>query len=365
MPVNQLEKLFIDVFNPLPGETVLFITDGPHGDLEDYDQWHSRRQMAEEWWITFDQLGNKMNFKVLPMLTFSATGNNNGPLPDEGEMDGMQVRLEEIFRQSNIVMAMTEFSATAPLMVFSKQIPNFRAASMPRVHQGMMGTALTADYQEVARKGKVLGDKLDKAEGAMLVFSTDDQVYIDLRNRQAKIDDGQLHADKSGQRVINLPSGEAFIAPYEGEIAGQTSLSEGVIPMSFGGVVVQLQILENLVVKVVSDDLVANELREWFAVDPVRRNVAELGLGCNDKAIITGNILEDEKVFGVHLAYGRSDHTGGVVGVDDFSDPANVVHQDVVYPFGGEIEVTSLILEYEDGTTEELIHDGAYTVFSD
>jgi len=48
MPVNQLEKLFIDVFNPLPGETVLFITDVPHGDLEDYDQWHSRRQMAEE-----------------------------------------------------------------------------------------------------------------------------------------------------------------------------------------------------------------------------------------------------------------------------------------------------------------------------
>ncbi|MFC1923494.1 hypothetical protein ACFLY4_09430 [Chloroflexota bacterium] len=365
MTVKQLEKLFIDVFNPLLGETVLFITDVPHGDLEDYDQWHSRRQMAEEWWINFDQLGTKVDFKVLPMLTFSATGNNNGPLPDVGEMDGKQVRLEEIFRQANIVMAMTEFSATAPLMAFSKQIPNFRAASMPKVHQGMIGTALAADYQEVARKGKVLGDKLDKAEGAMLVFSTDDQVYIDLRNRLAKIDDGQLQADKSGQRVINLPSGETYIAPYEGEIAGQTSLSEGVIPMSFEGILVQLQILENLVVKVVSDDHVANELRDWFAIDPARRNIAELGLGCNDKALITGNILEDEKVFGVHLAYGRSDHTGGVVGVDDFRDPANVVHQDVVYPFGGEIEVTSLIFEYKDGTTEELIRDGAYTVFSD
>jgi leucyl aminopeptidase (aminopeptidase T) len=262
-------------------------------------------------------------------------------------------------------MAMTEFSATAPLMEYSEQIPNFRAASMPRVHQGMMETAMAADYQEVARKCQVLGDKLDRAEGAMLVFSTGDQVLLDLRNRQAKLDDGHLHADKRGVRLINLPSGEAFLAPYEGELSGQTSLSEGVIPMSYEGVVVQLQIIENQVVEVVSDSQVANELREWFAVDTARRNVAELGLGCNDKAIITGNILEDEKVFGVHLAYGRSDHTGGVVGVDDFSDTANVVHQDVVYPFGGEIEVTSLILEYEDGTSEEIISDGAYTIFSD
>jgi leucyl aminopeptidase (aminopeptidase T) len=165
--------------------------------------------------------------------------------------------------------------------------------------------------------------------------------------------------------MINLPSGEAYIAPYEGEISDQISLTEGFIPMSYGEIVVHLQIAENQVVKVVSDIHVADDLREWFAVDPARRNVAELGLGCNDKAIITGNILEDEKVFGVHIAYGRSDHTGGVVGVDDFRDPANVVHQDVVYPFGGEIEVTSLILEYEDGTTEALIRDGAYTVFSD
>jgi leucyl aminopeptidase (aminopeptidase T) len=219
--------------------------------------------------------------------------------------------------------------------------------------------------QEVARKCQVLGDKLDHAEGAMLVFSTGDQVYIDLRNRQAKHDDGHLPADKSGVRLINLPSGEAYIAPYEGELPGQTSLTEGVIPMSFGGIVVQLQIVENQVVKVVSDDQVANELREWFAIDPARRNVAELGLGCNDKAIVTGNILEDEKVFGVHIAYGRSDHTGGVVGVDNFRDPANVVHQDVVYPFGVEIEVTSLIFDYKDRTREEIINDGAYTVFAD
>lgn len=364
MTTDKLEKLFIDVFDPLPGETVLFMIDEPHGILKDNDLWESRRQMAEGWRISFAQLGKKVGFEVLPMLRYPATGNHNGPLPDMGEMGGEPIGLEEILRKTTIAVAMTEFSATAPLMEYSEQTPNFRAASMPTVHQGMLGTALAADYQQVARKCQVLAGKLDQAEGANLTFSTGDQVYIDLRNRRTKLDDGQLHADKSGVRVINLPSGEAFLAPYEGELPGLTSRTKGVIPMSYGGIVVKLQITENKVVEVVSNDQIADELREWFAVDPARLNVAELGLGCNDKAIITGNVLEDEKVFGVHLAYGRSDHTGGVIGVDDFSDPANVVHRDVVYPFGGEIEVANLTLENADETSEEIIQNGAYTVFS-
>ena len=94
-------------------------------------------------------------------------------------------------------------------------------------------------------------------------------------------------------------------------------------------------------------------------------NLAELGLGCNDKAVISGNILEDEKVMGVHLAAGLSEHIGGTVGVDDFEDPANALHEDRVYPAGGEIEVTTLIFEYEDGSSETIIKDGRYTLFSE
>jgi leucyl aminopeptidase (aminopeptidase T) len=40
--------------------------------------------------------------------------------------------------------------------------------------------------------------------------------------------------------------------------------------------------------------------------------------------VISGNVLEDEKVMGVHLAAGISEHIGGAVGVDDFEDPAIV-----------------------------------------
>jgi len=51
-------------------------------------------------------------------------------------------------------------------------------------------------------------------------------------------------------------------------------------------------------------------MRIFFAENDTRRNIAELGIGCNPKAVITGNILEDEKV-GLHIAYGMSSHLGG------------------------------------------------------
>ncbi len=45
-------------------------------------------------------------------------------------------------------------------------------------------------------------------------------------------------------------------------------------------------------------------------------NLAELGIGTNEKAILTGNILEDEKILGTaHVAFGASAAIGGNVQV--------------------------------------------------
>ena len=52
-------------------------------------------------------------------------------------------------------------------------------------------------------------------------------------------------------------------------------------------------------------------------------NLAELGVGTNDRATLTGQMLEDEKILGtVHVAFGASAGIGGTVSVP--------VHEDVV-----------------------------------
>lgn len=359
----DLEKLLIDVFAPQSGEKVLVMSDLPHGEWTDNEKWADRRQMATEWHSAFQRLGSKMGFRVHPLLTYPATGAHSAPLPEEGEMDGQRVRLEDILSETNIVVALTEYSATAPLIDFGQRFPKLRSASMPGAMRSMEQTAFAADYGEVARKSHILAGKLDQAGGAKVEFSTGHQMYFDLRNRKAEADDGQLHADKKGLRLINLPSGEACIAPYEGELEGQPSKTEGTIPVMYDDELVLFRVQENRIVEVMGDGPQAAQKRDYFAVDEARRNIAELGLGCNDKAVISGTILEDEKVLGMHWAYGRSDHIGGTVGVADFSDPGHVVHHDIIYPKGGRIEIAALVLEYEDGTSEEIIKDSQYTIF--
>ena len=44
--------------------------------------------------------------------------------------------------------------------------------------------------------------------------------------------------------------------------------------------------------------------------------IAELGVGTNEKAILTGEVLEDEKIGGtIHIAFGSSAGIGGTVQV--------------------------------------------------
>ena len=51
------------------------------------------------------------------------------------------------------------------------------------------------------------------------------------------------------------------------------------------------------------------------------RTVAEFGIGTNDKAILTGVILEDEKVMGtIHIAFGDNRSMGGSVRVASHLD---------------------------------------------
>jgi leucyl aminopeptidase (aminopeptidase T) len=63
--------------------------------------------------------------------------------------------------------------------------------------------------------------------------------------------------------------------------------------------------------------------RKLTAAGELGTNLAELGVGTNERAGLTGNVLEDEKMLGtVHVAFGASAGIGGTVAVP--------VHLDVV-----------------------------------
>jgi leucyl aminopeptidase (aminopeptidase T) len=354
----NLRKLFIDVFDPEPGEAAAVFIDLPHGELHDTQAWKERRAMAERWHAALSEFGAEKKFDVLPLVSFEATGMNNGQLPATGKQSGVSMKLEEIGARATLLLAMTEFSASAPLIGWTKRFPQLRAASMPRVAPEMESTALAADYAQVARSCERLRARLAAAHLAEIEFSTGDEFVFDFRFRVAEVDDGQLHRDAPKPRLINLPSGEAFTAAYEGE-RGTPSLTSGILPVPYENEVVRLRVNQNRVEEVMGETAPSRRLRDFLLADPARCNVAELGLGCNPKARVWGNVLEDEKA-GPHIALGRSEHLGGITGPEAFSDPRHVWHEDFVFARESPIKIRRLTLVDAAGQRTPLFVDGSY-----
>jgi hypothetical protein len=362
----NLEKFLVDVFAPEAEERVAVMVDSPTAEVPDNEEWQGRRTMAEEWRKGLEALGARTGFEVLPLVVYPAVGTHGAEFPADADVGGKKASMVSILDEVSLALVLSEFSATAALVDVCRRRPGadvFRAASMPGVQKRMERTSLAADYAQVATRCRILRDLLQPAELAEVEFSTGHTCAFDLRHRACETDDGYLHRDKSDDiPVINLPSGEAFKVPYEGEKPGDPSRTEGEIPVAETGETVVFAVKENRIVEVLGDGEVAARYRTYFEEDAGRRNIAELAFGCNDRAEVTGNVLEDEKA-GFHWAYGRSDHLGGVVGIDAFKGPDLVIHQDIVYARGNPITVAraDLVGPGEGRTT--VIHSGDYVLW--
>jgi leucyl aminopeptidase (aminopeptidase T) len=144
---------------------------------------------------------------------------------------------------------------------------------------------------------------------------------LDFRNRKPIKDDGDC---KEKGKVINLPSGEAFIAPND----LPDSNTKGILPIQKGNKVNLYKVEHNRIVSAKYEDDLIKKIRE----DPAVGNIAEFAIGVlSDFGIKPcGTILLDEKL-GIHIALGRNDHFGGLIGPYKFKKKENVWHQDYVY----------------------------------
>ncbi len=325
------------------------IVDVPDEKLGDNTDWNHRRAMAAGWYKSLLSEIKAMGLTKLSLAWYPNVGGNNGDLPEmcyigDGsvipqatrEMAGMPtLSFAELFAQHSLILAPTELSATAPLKVATRQAGSgpdgFRAATMPGFLPSMI-PALRLDYGEINRRVDLLKNLLDISESAKFLFEVDGTEYkltLDLRHNGGHASGGLFPANGIAG---NLPSGEAYIVPYEGNIPGDLSLSSGIMPVQIGDEVVLYQIEANKAVKILSQGPASAEEAQYIKAEPAYANLAELGLGVLGDFNLqpTGSILLDEKL-GLHIAFGRSDHFGGSVSPSDFSSPEAVIHLDRVY----------------------------------
>jgi len=340
----ELRLLVQRVFQPTAADSGLVImVDLPDDRRTDSPQWAERRQMAVQWYQALTAEREAVPLKRVSLAWYRHAGGNNADLPDScilgdgttiphsiESLAGPAIPFSELFREHSMVLAPTELSATAPLKMATRTA-GFRAATMPGFSPAMI-PALKLDYVEINRRVNLLKEWLDPATAAHFVFEVGTQIHhlvLDLRHHTGHASGGLFpHNGVAG----NLPSGEAYIVPYEGHIAGDPSKSQGTLPVQIEGEVVVYAIEANKAVKVLSEGPVSSREAAHLVAEPAYANLAELGLGVlGDFGIKpTGSILLDEKL-GLHIAFGRSDHFGGSVGPADFSSPDAVIHVDRVF----------------------------------
>ncbi len=372
----ELVALVQRVFQPRPGESALAIlVDLPDAKVPDDTSWAARRKMAAAWVAELtahrDELGLDTHLVVYPNIHTNngdlperAWIHTGGPLPSVEMLDpAASGTFADLYASHPILIALTKFSATAPLKLAAKHHP-IRAATMPGFRADMI-PALRLDYTEVNRRVELLKDLLDRAEGANFRFDTPAgpcDLHLDLRHRTGHASGGLLpNPGVAG----NLPSGEAYIVPYEGERDGDPSRTAGILPVQFGTEIVRYRVAGNQALEVISQGPKSREEATLLAKEPAYGNIAELGLGVlaafGVKPI--GEILLDEKL-GLHIAFGRSDHFGGQVGPAQFSSPEAVIHIDRVYvpETQPDVKVVAVDLRMADGGAVALMRNGEYSV---
>lgn len=253
-----------------------------------------KRELAESIYEAGKRLGNEA--MLLIMQPRSKSG-EEPPAP-----------IAEAMAKADVAVCITTHSMTHTAARKQAAAAGTRVATMPGMTDDMFSYgAITADYAQVK--------ELTEQVAALLSAGREVRVEKDGLSLGFSIDgrDGVLSTGlylKPGE-TGNLPSGEAYIAPMEGTAAGQIKVD---------GSVAGIGALDSpLVLTVEQGRLTAAEgeggdkLLEMLGAGD-GRFLGEFGIGTNNKARITGVVLEDEKVYGtIHVAFGSNNTFGGIV----------------------------------------------------
>lgn len=223
---------------------------------------------------------------------------------------------------------------------FLTKICGTRYASMPIFEESMFRTAMGVDWKKMEKRTKRIAERVNHADSIEIETPNGTYMTFSKKGRRAKADTGMIM--KPGE-FSNLPAGEVFLAPLEGTADGRLVLDWA--PTRKLNSPVTLHVKKGMAERVEGKEKFVKQLQEKLEERRENRNVAELGIGTNDKAVKPDNILESEKIFGtIHIALGDNSSFGGKV-----STP---FHQDFIF------FKPTVTLIHKNGKRDVLLKDG-------
>jgi len=306
--LNKACKIaIIDCMGAKEGETILIITD------------ENKREIGYALYKT----ARKLNFESL--YVEMKPGEINGEEPPKYVAD--------LMKKFDVIFVPTTKSYTHTKARRNASAKGARVATFPGITVDSMVRGLSADYHRIAALSLKLKKQFDKTKVARITAPNGTDITLELTGRESIPSKGLFH--KKGESG-NLPTGETFAAPVEGTTNGVF-----VVDGSMAGIGVikdkpiVIEVEKGYATKITGGAQARKLVKMLEPYGKKARNIAELGIGTNDKAKLSGLLLEDEKVLGtVHLALGNNKSMGGKIDVPIHLD--GVIKKPTVY-FDGKL----------------------------
>ncbi len=275
-----------------PGERVLVVTDEP------------LRPIGLAIWQATRDFGNEVLLvEMLPRKT-----NGEEPPREVAALMGMV----------DVVLCPTSKSLTHTDARRAASATGARIATLPGVTEALMVRCMNADYHQIAERTARICRLLEATARVRVTAPAGTDITMPIQGREAHASSGLF--TKKGQWG-NLPTGEAYLAPLEGQSQGVVVVDGSMASVGMVKEPIRITVRDGYATGIEGGEEAARlrALLEPHGQDG--RNVAEFGIGTNDRAILTGIILEDEKVMGtIHIAFGDNKSMGGSVRVASHLD---------------------------------------------
>ncbi|MEM3397202.1 MAG: aminopeptidase [Thermoplasmata archaeon] len=245
---------------------------------------------------------------------------------------------EVVMSISELKLGKDEEALVNPYIVNGKEYTNIFDAYMamkkirtiwtPGITREIFERAVDIDYAKMRSDAEKLAKMFEGAESVRIQSKNGTDVEIGIAGRKAKKDDGNYSTPGTGG---NIPAGEVYLSPAIEKTNGIVVV-DGSISTYWGDVVterpVKVEFRDGFGEKITggkdakllqkSIAITRNKVKEMEKNGKFDRDKAEIymknathlgeiGIGLNHSAIISGNMLEDEKVYGTcHLAIGAN-----------------------------------------------------------
>lgn len=212
--------------------------------------------------------------------------------------------IADLMAQSDIVILATSKSLSHTRARRKACKNGARIVSLPGITTDSLSRTMNGNYKSVVALSRKIADIFTIGKTAHLTSKAGTDMTFSLSRVRGHADTGLVHEPGS---FSNLPAGEGCAGPAPGSANG-TLIIDGSFP-GIGKISqpIRMTVKNGFVIRI-SGNGDAEKIRQLLR--PYGRSgklIAEIGLGTNPNAKLTGFSLEDEKVKGsVHVALGNN-----------------------------------------------------------